>query len=185
MNYPLFLCLRRYWGLQSLYNVFAAGGEDQTGLSYNESKHEVNVGIGDTEGPGLTAHELLHAFQFDKQQLSITLGTGYGRLIDIQDETAGYNRERAIRRIRSYFETPNMLDEKFHLPLQMNDDDTRNLGAQKTPQLYQNLPVGPLDLNSPEGKQLRNETIEAGKNKVPVKEIYRGWEKDYESGQKK
>jgi len=51
-----------------------------------------------------------------------------------------------------------------------------------SPVAYQDLPDGPIDINSKFGKTLRNQTMEAGK---PVTEVYRGWEKDYEKGKQK
>jgi len=46
------------------------------------------------------------------------------------------------------------------------------------------LPNGPIDINSKEGKALIQQTIEAGRAGTPVKEVYKGWQKDYLKGQK-
>lgn len=54
-----------------------------------------------------------------------------------------------------------------------------------TPPAYQSLPSGLVDINSKEGKALRQRTIEAGRNGTNVLEVYIGWQKDYDNGAKK
>ncbi len=65
----------------------------------------------------------------------------------------------------------------------MSNNDVRSFGNSMTPPAYQTLPNGPIDINSKEGKALRQQTIGAGRTGTPVKEVYNGWQKDYFKGQ--
>jgi|GEM_PF-5201297 len=94
---------------------------------------------------------------------------------DISDETESYNRERSLS--VDYFSNPE--------GMAMTDDNVRTFGKTMVPVAYQNLPSGPIDINSKEGKALRKRTTEAGKSGQTVSEVYNGWQKDYAKGQKK
>jgi RHS repeat-associated protein len=165
-----------------VYTIFLDNSIKEGGMSYELSTGEIKIGIGDNN-IGLVGHELKHAYQYEKGQVSLLVdNSGYGKLYDISDETESYNRERALGGIQ-FFHSPNQVVQGY--PLKMSDDDVRNFGKTMTPPAYETLPSGPIDINSKEGKALRKQTIEAGKAGVPVQEVYKGWQKDYKKGQKK
>jgi RHS repeat-associated protein len=166
-----------------VYTIFSDNSSKEGGMSYELSTGEIKIGIGDNS-IGLVGHELKHAYQYEKGQVSLRVdNSGYGKLYDITDETESYNRERALGAGIQFFQTPNQVIQGY--PLRMSDDDVRNFGKSMTPPAYQILPSGPIDINSKEGKALRQQTIEAGKLGIPVQEVYKDWRKDYQKGQKK
>jgi hypothetical protein len=166
-----------------VYSVHYGEGKEG-GVQYNNKTGAIDIGIGKGDAStGLIGHELKHAYQYEKGQISlVTDNSGYGKLYDITDETAAYNRERAFGAGIQFFQTPNAVVNGY--PLQMNDNDVRSFGNSMTPPAYQTLPNGPIDINSKEGKALRQQTIEVGRTGTAVKEVYKGWQKDYLKGQK-
>ena len=166
-----------------VYFVHYGEGKDG-GMSYDNKTGAINIGIGKSDASiGLIGYELKHAYQFEKGQTSLVIDNSeYGKLYDITDETAAYNRERTFGTGIVFFQTPNAVVNGY--PLQMNDNDVRSFGNSMTPPAYQNLPNGPIDINSKEGKALRQQTVDAGRAGTPVKEIYKGWKNDYLKGQK-
>jgi RHS repeat-associated protein len=168
-----------------VYKVFSDNSSKEGGISYELSTDEIKIGIGDNN-IGLVGHELKHAYQYEKGQVSILVNnSGYGKLYDITDETESYNRERALGTGIQFFQTPNQVISGQVYPLKMSNDDVKNFGKALTPPAYQTLPSGPIDINSKEGKALRQQTIEAGKTGLQIQEVYKGWQKDYQNGQKK
>jgi hypothetical protein len=158
-----------------VYTVFNDTGSAEGGMSYNLASGEVRIGIG-TNDKGLIGHELKHAFQFEKGKTSMFADNSqFGSLYDVGDETEAYNRERSLNGGMMYFTDPKMV---------WKNSDVLTFGKTMTPPAYQGLPSGPIDINSKEGKALRNRTIEAGKNGQTVQEVYKGWQKDYQKGAK-
>jgi hypothetical protein len=159
-----------------VYNVFSDKSYSDSGVSYDKATGEVKVGL-DTNDKGVIYHELGHAYQYEKGEISLYVDNSQiGSLYDLSDETESYNRERAINGGVEYFTNP-----KY----KWNDNDVKTIGKTMTPPAYQSLPSGPIDINSKEGKALRNKTIEAGKNGTDVQEVYKGWQKYYQKGVKK
>ena len=166
-----------------VYTIFSDNSSKEGGMGYELSTGEIKIGIGDNS-IGLIGHELKHAYQYEKGQVSLRVdNSGYGKLYDITDETEAYNRERALVTGIQFFQTPNQAVQGY--PLKMSDDDVRNFGKSMTPSAYQNLPSGPIDINSKEGKALRQQTFEAGKLGIPVQEVYKGWQNEYQKGKEK
>ncbi|CAM3184783.1 hypothetical protein DRF59_00015 [Chryseobacterium flavum] len=65
-------------------------------MNYDLSTNEIKIGIGDKR-IGLVGHELKHAYQYESGETSLVVdNSAYGKLYDITDETASYNRERAL-----------------------------------------------------------------------------------------
>lgn len=160
-----------------VYNVFKENDSTGSIVYYDKTTDKVMIGV-NTDDYGLVGHELKHGYQFEKGKISlISDNTGYGSLYDVGDETEAYNRERQFKSGRSYFENPKAFV--------WQDSDVLNHGKTMIPPAYQTLPSGPIDINSKEGKALRNKTIEAGKNGTAVQEVYKGWQKDYQKGVKK
>ena len=159
-----------------VYTVFNDKSSKEGGVSYDKASGEVKIGLG-TSDKGLVAHEMGHAYQYEKGEISLFVDNSqFGSLYDLSDETQSYNRERALNGGMEYFTNPNM---------KWNNSDVKTFGQSMTPAAYQSLPSGPIDINSKEGKALRNKTIEAGKNGLTVMEVYMGWQKDYAKGEKK
>ena len=107
----------------------------------------------------------------------MTDGKNLGSLYDLSDETESYNVERKLLTGREYFENPSQWIWK--------NEDVKKFGKTINPPAYQNLPSGPININSKEGKDLRKKTFEAGKNGTAIQEVYKGWQKDYNKGLKK
>lgn len=166
-----------------VYNVYLDSSVQGGATFYNLSKNEVSISIGDNS-LGVVGHELKHAFQFESREASLMINDlGYGKLYDITDETASYNRERALTAGRRFFESPETLRDGY--PLKMNDQNVRDFGKANNIISYEGLKDGPIDINSEVGKQLIQKTITAGKNNTQVDEVYKGWEIDYKKGQQK
>ena len=142
------------------------------GVQYDSSTEEVKITVGKGD-VGLIGHELNHAYQFEKGEISIASDNSfYGSLYDVGDETSSYNVERQVN--------------SGVVPYKVwKNADVLNFGKTKmSPPAYQTLPTISINLRSKQGKQLRKQTIEAGKNGTPVKEVYIGWQKDYAKGAK-
>ena len=172
-----------------VYNVFySEDGYDGGGTSYDEKTGNINLSFKkssiDTKSPfAVVAHEIEHAVQYENEEISFLVdNSGYGTLYDIGDETASYNAQRPHEVGNSFFATPNQTYNSY--PYRFSDADTRRFGESMTPPAYLNLPLESIDLKSDKGKNLRKQVVEAGKNGLPVKEVYKGWQKDYETGQK-
>ena len=118
----------------------------------------------------------------DKEPSLIVDNSDYGSLYDISDETEGYNFERAMTRGTKFFESPTSIDSGY--PLKMSDSNVKSYGATMSPPAYQKLPNGPRDINSKEGKLLRQKTTQAGKLNQTISEVYKGWQADYQKGKK-
>jgi RHS repeat-associated protein len=159
-----------------VYSVYSDKNNSEGGVSYDSASNEVSIGVGtvNNEMYGVTSHEMKHAYQFEKGKTSlVTDNSSFGSLYDVGDETEAYNRERVIN--TGATATPKI----------WTNSDVLNHGKGMIPPAYQNLPSGPIDINSKEGKALRNRTIEAGRNGQAVQEVYKGWQKDYAKGAKK
>ena len=158
-----------------VYNVISNKSSSEGGVSYDEVNGEVKVSLGSND-KGLVFHELGHAYQYEKGKISLFVDNSKrGVLYDLSDETESYNRERSINGGMEYFTNP-----KF----KWNDSDVKTFGKTMIPPAYHGLPSGPIDINSIEGKTLRNRTIEAGRKGFVVQEVYKGWQKDYQKGVK-
>ncbi|WP_261511320.1 RHS repeat-associated core domain-containing protein [Chryseobacterium paludis] len=158
-----------------VYNVSDVG-TGESGMSYDASNAKVI--IKSENDYGLLGHELKHAYQFEKGETSLAIDNkSYGSLYDVSDETEAYNRERYHKSGRDYIEKSSTYVWK--------NSDVLKFGTTMTPPAYQTLPAGPISINSKEGKELIKRTIEAGKLGVPAKEVYKGWQKDYQKGSEK
>lgn len=165
-----------------VYTIFSDKSSKEGTMSYDMALGEIRIGLGD-HSIGLVGHELNHAYQYENGDISLVVdNSAYGQLYDITDETNAYNRERALGTGIQFFQTPNTLLDGY--PLKMSDSDVRRLGNSISPPAYQTLPNGPIDINSKEGKALRQQTRQAGRLGIPVKEVYKGWQKDYQKGRK-
>ncbi|WP_312994880.1 RHS repeat-associated core domain-containing protein, partial [Chryseobacterium flavum] len=163
-----------------VYTIFSDSSSKEGSMNYDLSTNEIKIGIGDKR-IGLVGHELKHAYQYESGETSLVVdNSAYGKLYDITDETASYNRERALGTGIQFFQTPNAVVEGY--PLKMTDGNVKDFGKGMTPPAYQTLPSGPIDIHSKEGKALRQQTIQAGKIGTAVQEVYKGWEKDYQKG---
>lgn len=79
-----------------VYTVFSDSSSKEGGMSYELSTNEIKIGIGDNS-IGLVGYELKHAYQYESGETSLVVdNSSYGKLYDITDETASYNRERAL-----------------------------------------------------------------------------------------
>ena len=162
-----------------VYNVSYEGDSSNGGgTSYNEKNGSINISIGkgktELEESGVVSHELAHGYQYEKGQISLKVkNDGYGALYDITDEVGAYNNQSVLEH------------GKFFQDHEWTDSSVKQFGKEKmTPQAYQNLPSGPININSKEGKELRKTTKQAGAAGTPVGEVYKGWERDYEKGKK-
>jgi hypothetical protein len=166
-----------------VYTIFSDKSSKEGGMSYDMATGEIRIGLGDNS-IGLVGHELNHAYQYENGDVSLVIdNSAYGQLYDITDETNAYNRERTLGMGIQFFQTPNAIVNGY--PLKMSDSDVRSFGNSMSPPAYQTLPSGLININSKEGKALRQQTRQAGSLGVPVKEVYKGWRKDYQKGQKK
>uniref|UniRef100_UPI0037431792 RHS repeat domain-containing protein n=1 Tax=Chryseobacterium tagetis TaxID=2801334 RepID=UPI0037431792 len=166
-----------------VYNIFSDNSSLEGSMSYDLSTNEIKIGLGNNN-IGLVGHELKHAYQYESGQTSLVIdNSAFGSLYDITDETESYNRERALMTGIQFFKTPNTIFQGY--PYKMNDKNVKDFGMGMTPPAYQTLPSGPIDINSKEGKALRQQTVQNGKLGIPVKEVYKGWQKDYQKGNEK
>ena len=159
-----------------IYNVSYNNSQDEGGTSYNEQSGQIDIGVAKgsnfLQSVGLASHELKHGYQFEAGKVSFVIdGKSYGKLYDLSDEKAAYNRQAYLE--HGVFYKDHLLDNKGVL--------TR--GAGMTPPAYQGLPSGSIDINSKAGKALREQTINAGKASTPVTEVYKNWQADYKKGQ--
>lgn len=93
-----------------VYTVFNDKSDSESGVSYDASNSEIKVGIGTIAGNGVIAHELGHAYQYEKGKTSLFVDNSqFGSLYDLSDETESYNRERALSLGIIYFTQPNSI----------------------------------------------------------------------------
>lgn len=159
-----------------IYNVSYNGSKDEGGTSYNDKNGQIDIGVAkgsnSLQSAGLAAHELKHGYQFEAGKISfVTDGSKFGKLYDVSDEKAAYNRQAYLE--HGVFYQQSLIDNKGVLAR----------GAAMTPPGYQTLPSGPIDINSKLGKALREQTINAGKAGTPVTEVYKNYQADYKKGQ--
>jgi RHS repeat-associated protein len=162
-----------------VYKIFNSGDGKEGGVQYDASNGNINIGIGSGADnySGLVAHELEHASQYERGEISVVSdNSDYGVLYDITDETNAFNKERRIGMGIGYFTSPNAV---------FSDSNVRELGKTMTPPAYQSLPSGPININSRQGIALRRRAVEAGRKGQGVSEVYKGWQKDYANGVKK
>lgn len=155
-----------------VYTVFSAGGKEG-GVSYDMQSQKVKIGIGKEDGGSveLVGHELKHAYQFETGQVSLRAdNSGYGSLYDLGDETAAYNRGRALAGGALAFSNPNFI---------WNNNDTKEFGKKMNPPAYQALPPGPIDINSPQGIRMQLKSTWDGMNGRSPQEVYKGWKQAY------
>ena len=157
-----------------VYTFSSKTTSKEGGVQYDASTEEVKVTVGKGD-VGLIGHELNHAYQFEKGDISIMVdNSGYGSLYDVGDETESYNVERMAK------------SGVLNIQTTWKNADVLKFGkTQMSPPAYQTLPTISIKLKSKQGRALRKKTIEAGKNGTPVKEVYIGWQKDYAKGAKK
>lgn len=155
-----------------VYTFSSNNSSNEGEALYDSSSEEVLINV-DKNNLGVIGHELNHAYQFEKGEISfLSDNSGYGSLYDVGDETSSYNVERGITSGLAPFKS-------------WENKDVLNFGKTKmTPPAYQTLPTISIKLRSKQGKDLRKKTIEAGNNGTPVKEVYIGWQKDYAKGAK-
>ncbi|MEW7289685.1 RHS repeat domain-containing protein [Aquimarina sp. 2304DJ70-9] len=155
-----------------IYVVSRSGKNQEGGVHYDATSDKIIVNVGSTN---LITHELEHAVQFEKGQVSFMKDNSrYGVLYDITDETKAYNQERIVADGKDFYDQ----NKAF------SDTDTKKLGKALKPPAYQNLPSHSIDLKSPQGRALIKRTIEAGKKGLQVKEVFKGWRQYYRLGQK-
>lgn len=159
-----------------IYNVAYNGSSNEGGTSYNDKTGQIDIGVAKVsnylQSVGLAAHELKHGYQFETGKVSIVVdGKSYGKLYDLSDEKAAYNRQAYLEHGVLYQQ--NLIDNKGVL----------TKGAAMTPPAYQGLPSGPIDINSKAGKALREQTINFGRAGMPVTEVYKNFQSDYKMGQ--
>ncbi len=154
-----------------VYRVFNSGGK---GGGVYFDKGDIMIGIGDAS-LGLVGHELKHAYQYEKGEISFRLdGKGFGSLYDISDETAAYNRERMLSSGVLFFTNP--ARNKW------GNSDVRSFGRTMLPPAYEGLPEGPININSKIGKELRNNTINSGTLRLSPSDAYKGYDNDFNKG---
>ncbi len=87
--------------------------------------------------------------------------TKRGTLYNITDETKAYQNAR-------------LGQGGLGVNVGIDDDWTRSCLPY-----YENLPKGPININSKAGKTLRQQTQNEGKTGTSNSEFYKGWQKDY------
>ncbi|AWG24862.1 DUF6443 domain-containing protein [Flavobacterium kingsejongi] len=162
---------------KQVYNVSTDNGNnsDSGSVSYDFSTDQVTVQMGKSASFSVIGHELKHAHQFEEGKISYNRN-GSSALIDITDETEGYNRQQNLFLGPSQFGQGKKAD--------YTDANVINFGSRMTPKAYQGLPSSSLNMSSKEGKALRKAAINAGEQGIPIQEVYIGWQKDYQKGTK-
>jgi len=156
-----------------IYRVTSIDGG--SGAKYEEKTGKVLIEVSKEANVSLVGHELKHGYQYETGEISLKVDNlDYGVLYDIGDETQANNVEMMISGGKKYYE-----DRKN---MEWTNKQTLNKGKAMTPPAYQGLPNGPININSKEGKALRQRTVEAGKAGRAVTEVYYGWQTDYSKG---
>ena len=167
--------LKEYSTLEKSDQVYRVLNSESEGSGVYFDKGTIMIGIGDVS-LGLVGHELKHAYQYEKGEISFRLdGKGFGALYDISDETAAYNRERMLNSGVSFFINP----ETY----KWGNSDVRTFGKIMTPPAYQGLPEGPINMNSKIGRELRNSTINSGILRISPSDAYKGYNIDFRKRQ--
>ncbi len=151
-----------------IYVVLPAGEGEGGGVSYDTKTGQIIITVEegtDEQKVGLTAHELKHAYQFEKGKISFNAKTGgVGVLSDITDEIEAYNRQSVIEKgydFHSYSAQEVIIEGKRH-----RID-------------YSILPKNNRTLRTRIGRELRKKTKKARSLGLPPSDIYKNWEKDY------
>jgi RHS repeat-associated protein len=161
-----------------VYNVSYGSGTDQGGgTTYNNKTKAIDINIDKNKTnlleSGVVSHELKHGYQYEKGKVSFRVENDkFGMLYDISDEVGSYNNQSVLEYGVSF---------GLH---QWDAAKVKTMGKTMKPEAYQDIPSGSININSKIGKALIQQTIDAGANGTPVQEVYKGWEKDYEKGQK-
>ncbi len=155
-------------------------GTDEGGVSFDNSDNSVAIQVGEGTGNGVIGQELLHGYQFQTGEISISYdNSAYGSLYDIGDETATYRREHTLELGIRGLSTRN----------NVTNASTRARGASLSPPLYVGLPERSINLSSPEGASLRlnNQAIRNVNSSstaaglapaARTTEVFIGWNKD-------
>jgi hypothetical protein len=158
-----------------VYNVAYGNVEGGGGITtYNKATSHIDITITKEKDAihqsGVVSHELKHGYQYETGKLSLRVNNdNYGQLYDITDETEAYNNQSVLE------------NGAFYKLSIWTDDKVIKHGNTMKPTAYQDLQNSPVDINSEKGKALREKTKQAGKNKTPVEEVYKGWENDYKN----
>jgi len=145
------------------YEILSSSKSDGKGKTFVELETgNIQMQFAQNASNEIIGHELTHGIQYERGEISFARDPNKrGVLYDISDET------NAIKNAR-------ISDGPFNINDIVNDSWTR----QQDPS-YQNLPSGPININSRVGKSLRNRTANEGKAKEINSEFYKGWRKDY------
>jgi RHS repeat-associated protein len=163
-----------------IYDVYtdASGGTaaGQGETRYNPTTGHVDIAFDAAVRPAdiyLQSHEIKHGVQFDRGEISLMAnGQGAGRLTDITDEVQANNRQEGVAAgLIGYKGRTVYTDATLRLKIFTD-------GSQP----YQALQNGPVDINSSQGKALRQETMRAGFTGQPATEVYKGSRRDYSVG---
>ena len=118
---------------EQVYNVsFSSSMAKNAGaVSFNNSDNSVSIEVGQGSGLGIISQELLHGYQFQSGEISISYdNSAYGSLYDIGDETATYRREHLIVNGINGLATRQGINNAW----------TRSYGAQLSPPAYVGVP---------------------------------------------
>ena len=156
------------------YSTDVAVGEGAT--NFNSETGAVDIKFGRfsnfDQNSGLVGHEMLHGYQFESGQVSMATNNNFvGSLYDVGDETASYRREHLVA---------GPISSGGHI----NNEWVRQRGAGMSPPAYQNMPSGPIDVNSIQGTRLRINTAIDGMFGRPPREVFNGWLNSYNSGRR-
>ena len=157
-----------------------------SGSYYNDKDDKIMININlknnieEIYQIGLIGHEIYHGVQYERGELSYSTSSNRmnGTLYDLSDETSAYNIERAFYYGIIFFEDPNSRDAKGR-PYKFQNNDTKSFGNDMTPPAYQDLPNGPISINSMEGILLRIGTFCRGLLGKGINDYYNGWQNDY------
>ena len=143
------------------YNVVYAG--EAGGVTrFNPTTGYIDVviqrGRDTNHSNGLIAHELKHAYQFEKGKISFTPQGFAGSLTDITDEVEAYNRQSYI--------------EKGVLHRNWTADDVVNFGNANGIPDYALLPRDKRSFSGRHKKRLIRDTKNAARQNQPPPEIY-------------
>jgi len=152
-----------------LYIISKSGGKDGF-LSYDRKNDAVVIAMGydatikDDLNNGIRAHEVHHAFQYEKGRLSIRTDGLSPTLYDIYNEVESYNVERAIMMGAIFFESPNTEYDGY--PLKVNSTHVRKMNNG----VYKDLPGKKLHLSN----KMRFKIDEINKGSNGKVEYYKG-----------
>jgi hypothetical protein len=156
------------------YSPKIVAGRGNTSYNYSslEGRVELVYGKGSEVGQEVIAHEIQHAIQYEQGKLSFSIKDTSSECIlyrvtlsDISDETEAYKYAVLFKGNIADFDT-------------LTDKGTRI----KYKPTYDTLPDKRAGLNDNIGAILQERTIRVGINNVPVREFYKGWQKDFLNG---